>query len=436
MLRNKDKAAMTPPMGWNSWDCWAATATEDLLVQNAAYMAQHLKPFGWEYIVCDIQWSEPQAGTGPREYRNFAHLTLDEYGRQIPAVNRFPSSAGGRGFAPLAGKIHAMGLKFGIHIMRGIPRQAVHAHLPVLGGNCTADEVANPFSISRWNGDMYGLYADRPGAQAYYNSIFQLYADWGVDYVKVDDICNTNMYPTQPYSAEKEIEMIRRAIDNSGRQMVLSLSPGPAVIEKAWHLEKNANMWRITDDFWDDWDLLKAMFERCEVWQKHVSAGCWPDCDMLPLGRIGIGFHQDRRTRFTRAEQVTMMTLWCIFRSPLMMGGNLPDCDEWTLSLLTNAEVMHLLGHTENVCQLARDEEHVVWTSTEDTGTSRYLALFNLSDTAAEVSSPLSEISLAQADVRDLWAHRDLGTIKDTVSAALPPHGAALYQLTGLQTIE
>lgn len=250
MLRNKDKAAMTPPMGWNSWDCWAATATEDLLVQNAAYMAQHLKPFGWEYIVCDIQWSEPQAGTGPREYRNFAHLTLDEYGRQIPAVNRFPSSAGGRGFAPLAGKIHAMGLKFGIHIMRGIPRQAVHAHLPVLGGNCTADEVANPFSISRWNGDMYGLYADRPGAQAYYNSIFQLYADWGVDYVKVDDICNTNMYPTQPYSAEKEIEMIRRAIDNSGRQMVLSLSPGPAVIEKAWHLEKNANMWRITDDFW------------------------------------------------------------------------------------------------------------------------------------------------------------------------------------------
>ena len=80
--------------------------------------------------------------------------------------------------------------------------------------------------------------------------------------------------------------MIRKAIDKCGRPMVLSLSPGPAVIEKAWHLRKHANMWRITDDFWDRWDLLKNMFERCEVWERQVSPGCWPDCDMLPLGRI------------------------------------------------------------------------------------------------------------------------------------------------------
>jgi hypothetical protein len=91
---------------------------------------------------------------------------------------------------------------------------------------------------------MYGVDFTKEGAQAYYDSIFELYAAWGVDYVKVDDICNTNAYPDDPYSAEKEIEMIRKAIDSCGRPMVLSLSPGPAVIEKAWHLRENANLWR------------------------------------------------------------------------------------------------------------------------------------------------------------------------------------------------
>lgn len=435
MLRKKDRVALTPPMGWNSWDCFAATVTEEQLLENAVYMAAHLKKYGWEYIVCDIQWSEPLAGTGEREYRNFARLTLDQYGRQMPAENRFPSAAGGKGFAPIAKKIHAMGLKFGIHIMRGIPRQAVHEHLPVLGTDVTADQVALPDSISRWNSDMYGLDPQKPEAQTYYDSIFQLYASWGVDFVKVDDICNTNMYPHNPYSAEKEIEMIRRAIDNSGRGMVLSLSPGPAVIEKAWHMEKNANMWRITDDFWDKWELLKAMFERCEVWQKHVSFGCWPDCDMLPLGHIGAGFHAARETNFTRPEQVTMMTLWSIFRSPLIMGGNLPECDSWTLSLLTNAEVLHLLGHSSDACQLARDDAHAVWTSLDEDG-SRYLSLFNLGEEEAEISCPLAEVSLFAAQVRDLWQRKDLGAVESTVSAKIAPHGAVLLKLTELHEIE
>ena len=210
-----------------------------------------------------------------------------------------------------------MGLKFGIHIMRGIPRQAVHAHMPVLGTDVTAEQIANPFSICGWNSDMYGVDGSKPGAQAYYDSIFQLYASWGVDFVKVDDICNTNMYKDRPYSASQEIEMIASAIRSCGRDMVLSLSPGPAVIEEAWHMEQFANMWRMTDDFWDRWDLLENMFRRCEVWQAHVGPGSWPDCDMLPLGKIGIGFRRPRMTNFTRDEQLTMMNLWCIFRSPL-----------------------------------------------------------------------------------------------------------------------
>ena len=270
--------------------------------------------------------------------------------------------------------------------MRGIPRIAAHLHSKILGTDKTADQIANPFSISRWNGDMYGVDMSKDGAQAYYDSIFALYAEWGVDFVKVDDICNTNMYPQNPYSAEKEIEAIAKAIEKSGREMVLSLSPGPAVVEKAWHLKKWANMWRITDDFWDDWRLLKAMFERCEVWQSHVGEGCYPDCDMLPLGALGGGFGEERQTRFTHDEQKTMMNLWCIFQSPLMIGAELTKLDDFTKSLLTDKEALYIQQHGTKPVQVRRSDTEAVWQNTSDEG-KVYVALFNLSDENDKVVS-------------------------------------------------
>ncbi|MDO4739668.1 MAG: glycoside hydrolase family 27 protein, partial [Eubacteriales bacterium] len=286
---DKNNAALTPPMGWNSWDCYAAGVNEEQLLGNAEYMAAHMKEYGWEYVVCDIQWSDPLAGTTPAEYIPLTTLCLDEYGRQMPAPERFPSAADGAGFKPIADRIHAMGLKFGLHILRGVPRQAAHAHLPVEGlEGVTCDKIADPFSICPWNSDMYGI-LPTPEGQAYYDSIFRLYASWDVDYVKVDDICNLKARPDAPYAARHEIEMIAKAISRCGRPMVLSLSPGPALIEESWHLSEYANMWRMTDDFWDGWPQLRDMFRRCEIWQAHVRPGCWPDCDMLPLGRIGMG---------------------------------------------------------------------------------------------------------------------------------------------------
>ena len=426
---DKNKAALTPPMGWNSWDCYAATVNEEQLIGNAAYMAEHLKAFGWEYIVCDVQWSEPKAGTGEGEYIPFAQLTLDAYGRQMPAPNRFPSASGGMGFKSIADRIHDMGLKFGIHIMRGIPRQAVHGRMPVLNTETTADKIALPYSICKWNSDMYGLDPDHPASQEYYNGVFQLYAAWGVDYVKVDDICNTNMYPHAPYSAQREIELIAKAIENCSRPMVLSLSPGPAVIEKAWHLSKHANMWRITDDFWDRWDLLKNMCERCEVWQRHVAPGCWPDCDILPLGRIGMGWRRGRQTNFTRDEQITMVTLWCIFRSPLMMGGEMRENDDWTLSLLQNGEVLRLIRHSRDAKQLTRDGNHAVWMSHDADG-SVYIALFNLLEKRAEVSIEDDVCGFEPRVFRDLWQHREVTMPMGRIAAQLPPHGAALYKIS------
>jgi alpha-galactosidase len=429
---NKNEFAKTPPMGWNSWDCYGASVNEEQLRGNADYMAKNMKECGWEYIVCDIQWYEPKAKS--TSYNHFYPLEMDEYSRLIPTVNRFPSSKDGEGFKPIADYVHSLGLKFGIHIMRGIPRQAVHAATPIKGSTATARDIAQSFSICAWNTDMYGVNPDAEGAQEYYNSLFELYAEWGVDFVKVDDISNTEYKPLNPYSAKREIELIRKAIDNCGREMVLSLSPGPAVLEEAEHLSKYANMWRMTGDFWDNWKQLYDMFERCNAWSPFVKEGCWPDCDMLPIGHIGIntpGHNQRSRfTNFTKDEQITMMTLWCIFRSPLMVGAELRDNDEWTLSLLTNPELLRLLKHSYGAKQIMRTEDTVVWASNDEDG-SKYVAFFNTAFCPTEPEVTFMNLGIHGAyKVRDLWAHEDIGILTRRIGAKVNIHGARIFKLT------
>lgn len=428
--------AKTAPLGWNSWDCFGAGVTEDELKANADYMAKHLKDYGWEYVVCDIQWYEPNAKNN--DYNNFTPLNMDEYGRLMPAENRFPSAKNGNGFKPIADYCHSLGLKFGIHIMRGIPRQAVHADTPIKNSKFTARQVAHHFSVCSWNTDMYGLY-NCQGAQDYYNSIFELYASWGVDFIKCDDICVTEFRQWDtPYSAYYEIEMIRKAIDGCGRDMVLSLSPGPAHIENADHLAKNANMWRITGDFWDQWDKLHDMFDRCYLWQDKVKKGTYPDCDMLPLGRLsknGICHGpQNRMTQFTKPEQVTMMSLWGIFKSPLMMGGNMPENDEWTLSLLTNGEYMKMHRESSNAHQYLRNKKsgrgEIIWTSNGKK--CKYAALFNTDNKAKKLLLNLADILMPDEkyEIYDIWANKSLGCFKNTFKAEIEPHGAGLYKIT------
>lgn len=425
-MLKKDLCALRPPMGWNSWDCYGASVNEEQLLGNTAYMAQHLKPFGWEYVVCDIQWFEPTANSN--DYHPFVDLCMDEYSRLVPAPNRFP-----RGFGPIADEIHAMGLKFGIHILRGIPRQAVHRNTPILGSGHTAREIAHPYSICSWNTDMYGVDPKKDGAQAYYDSLFQLYASWGVDFVKVDDIAVTEFRPDNPYSAREEIELIRRAIDRCGREMVLSLSPGPARTQDAFHLSQHANMWRMTGDFWDHWDKLYAMFEKCELWNPFRAPGCWPDCDMLPLGRLcknaGYAGAKDRPTNFTPAEQRTMLTLWCMFRSPLMLGGELRDNTPWDLSLLTNDDVLSLDRDSAENRQLLRTRGEALWACKDALGRDT-LALFNLSDEKRTVSAELTRYGFAKTyQTLDLWTKATSSIADGHLSAALDAHDCLLVRL-------
>ncbi|WP_373748462.1 glycoside hydrolase family 27 protein [Jeotgalibaca porci] len=380
----------TPPKGWNSWDVYGASVTESEVKENAAYMAENLLSHGWEYVVVDIQWYEPTADSS--HYHAFAELKMDEYGRLLPAENRFPSAVNGVGFKKLSEYVHSLGLKFGIHIMRGIPRQAVHLNVPIAGTNLRARDIAHANSICPWNTDMYGIDMGKEGAQAYYDSIFKLYAEWGVDFIKVDDIADSKLYSTHL----EEIKAIRKAIDKTGRDMVLSLSPGPAPLKYGTFFQEYANMWRLTDDFWDNWEQLKDMFTRCAQWSPFVGPGSWPDCDMLPLGHIGIrsvdGGGADRLTRFTKAEQRTMMTLWSIFRSPLMLGCELTDLDDWTLHLLREPtlKIMHQEGR--NARQIHNEDDWVVW-QTEANATVYYV-IFNLSDT--ERVTPTEIVALAK----------------------------------------
>lgn len=375
--------APTPPMGWNSWDCYGPTVTENEVKANADYMALKLKEFGWEYVVIDIRWYiENDKAHGYNE--TDAIYVMDEYGRLLPSPVRFPSSANGKGFKPLADYIHSKGLKFGIHIMRGIPKEAVRKNTPVMGTKVKAADIYNTDRLCTWLKDMYSVDYQKEGAQEYYNSIFSLYASWGLDFIKVDDL-------SAPYHKE-EIEMINKAISKTGRKIVLSTSPGETPVQDAEHIKTHANMWRIVNDFWDDWPQLKAHFEVCDRWSPYIGNGHFPDGDMLPLGRIGIRAENgdDRMSKFTKDEQFTLMTLFAVFRSPLMFGGDLPSTDAFTLSLLTNKEVLEVNQHSANNKQLFRSNDLIAWTADDPKTGDKYLALFNAQDQVAIIEDKAS----------------------------------------------
>lgn len=416
--------ALTPPMGWNSWDSYGPTVREEEVKANADYMAEHLAKFGWQYIVVDIEWYQPNSKA--HGYIPGGAVTVDEFGRFIPAPNRFPSAADGQGFAPLAAYVHSKGLKFGFHIMRGIPREAVEQNLPIKGTPYHAADIADKVNVCKWQGmeDTYGVDMSKPGAQAYYDSLAELYASWGADYIKADDM-NT------PGRAA-EIVALHEALKKTGRPIVLSLSPGPSLPEYADFLGANSQLWRISNDFWDNWPSLKHQFDITHNWESYSQPGNWPDADMLPLGRIGIRAERgdDRASLFTHDEQQTVMTLWSIFRSPLMFGGDLPSNDAFTLALITNPEVLAVNQSSAGGHQSYHQGDTIAWTADAPTGSAKYVAVFNLGDAGQDVELSWSDVGIPakHAKIRDLWTHKDLGK-QNHLQVSLAPHASVLYNV-------
>ncbi len=423
--------APTPPMGWNSWDSFGTTITEPDFKANAKWFADHLKSFGWQYVVVDMEWfvinPTPEGNSKTSQY------SLDDHGRYTPAVGRFPSSANNSGFKPLADYAHSLGLKFGIHILRGIPKQAVEKNLPIEGSTYHSADAADTSDTCPWNYDNYGLDTSKPAAQAYYDSIARLYATWDVDFIKVDCIAS------RPYKGD-EIRMLSTALRKTGRPIVLSLSPGAAPLEKVDEMRKYANLWRISDDVWDLWHStvdypqgLGDQFPRIAKWAGVAQPGAWPDADMLPIGYLGPapGWGKARQTRLTHDEQRTLLTLWSIFRSPLMIGANLPSNDAWITALLTNPEVIDVDQHSKENHPVISTSNTVVWMAKTDPGDDNYVAIFNLDDRDHKVHYTWKDLGLTGANfhLRDVWEHQDHGTV-ESLSLQLPPHACALYRLS------
>ena len=418
------KIGLLPPLGWNSYDSYNDSVTEAETLANAQWLKTNLQPYGWDYVIVDFRWYDPAAGgLKPADRR----LTMDANGRLLPSPNRFPSAANGQGFKPLADKVHAMGLKFGIHIMRGMARQAFEANAPIENSAFHAADAGNPGSVCPWNQDMYGVRGDTAAGQAWYDSLMRQYAGWGLDYIKMDDA-------SRPYAAA-EIAAVRKAIDKCGRSIVFSLSPGETPVAQAKHALADANLWRISDDFWDNWSSLNRQFDLLTSWKGNALPGAWPDADMIPFAHLGPRCPVDginRQTRFTKNEQLLLMTLWAIAPSPLMLGMNLPDNDAFTTALLTNSEVLAINQDAlmKQGTRVPQDEDTEIWTKPLANGDFA-VALFNRGEVEQNVAATAADLGLTgKRTVRDVWKKKNLDAFDKQITIHLPPHGAALLRFS------
>lgn len=381
-------------MGWNSWIVFDGMATERDLREAAAVLVDDYLPSGYDTVVLDGGWMFPEGGGEAR---------MDENGRYWPDPGRFPSCRDG--FRSLSDEFRSMGLRFGLHVMRGVPRVAVDQRCPVLGTDVTCADIANQEDTCSWSDMMFGVRPEAPGAQDWYDSSFRLLAEWGVDFLKVDDI-------SSPYR-QAEIELVSSAIERCGRPMVVSLSPGNRTpVERASHVSQHAHLWRVSADFWDDWQDLRTAFDLMARWSPFGGEDAWPDADMIPFGLISIhGMERGlgvRWTRFSSAEQRTLFTLWCIARSPLMLGGHLSTMPGDTRKLVTDPLLLALNQRGEQPREVGRQGDLVAWRSRLDG--KEVWAWFNVGEEPIDV------------DLGD-WTER---LAPATISIA--PHDCALVQ--------
>ena len=343
--------AQTPPMGWNSFDSYGVYLHEDAAFANLEAMADKLKPHGYEYFVIDNGWFGEytlQEGTIFSAEKHAHDIRINEYGHFLPSEVYFPG-----GLKPIADRCHELGLKFGVHLMRGIPRKAYELDLPIKGTKYTARDIANtdPEENCVWCDYCYAVDMTKPGAQEWYDGLIQYIADMGVDMIKYDDIV--------PHP--DEVEAVAKAIQKIGRPMLLSLSPGGTVDPEAIDFFRLGNMLRVTPDVWDEQKYIDLCFDAWRKWEGKEQPGFWIDMDMIPFGQLqlmsppsvdgaktvmdkgdvalaGKGVH--RQCQLTKPQMKTFITMRAMAASPLMMGGDLPSLDEFSLMLITDPEML------------------------------------------------------------------------------------------------
>jgi alpha-galactosidase len=419
--------AQSPLMGWNSYNSFGNYVCEDDVKANARYLVANMKAHGYNHVVLDV-WSIPDHYTYNPYDSTLPWFKLDTFGRLMPDESSFPTSLGSVGFKILADTMHSMGLKFGIHVMRGVPRQAVWTKAPVKGANgITADMIVDTTDTCEWSKMMYGLDMGKPGAQEYVNSLLELYASWGVDFVKVDDM-------SMPYHTA-QIEAYRKAINKCGRAITYSLSPGEAPLQKAEHLKVNGNQWRISGDIWDKWEHIMYIFKLSKRWEGIGGPNAWPDCDMLQIGKICKRGHasEERYSSFTNDELYTHMTLWSITKSPLFAGGNLPENRDIETKLLTNTDVIAMNQLGQNPRHIYDKDSAVIWIS-QMPDNSWNVAMFNTSAKSRDISFEMTDLGFSVDDslflIRDLWNCIDSFHTQQILTQKVNSHGTKLLRVS------
>ncbi len=422
--------ALKPPMGWNSWTSLGWDANEAEVKANAEFMAKNLKHLGYEYIVIDQMWYGDAKAS---DFEDFVHegmsakpnYSLDEYGRLLPDITKYPSAKGGKGFKPLADYIHSLGLKIGLHLIRGIPWEAVDKDMPIKGTNLKAGSIGQPDKGCDWYDGFYGVDMSKPGGQAYYNSVFQLFGEWEIDFVKADDMVNV-----------PELEGMSKALRTSGRKMVFSVVPSDNISYDI--LKENVHMARTGFDFWDVWQMLKVGFPVAAKAVKQSGPGFWPDLDMLPIGKLGkkISYKgpDERISNFTRPELHSLFSLWYIAKMPLMIGSYLPETDTTTLNLLQNEEALEVNRNCINPRQIKFKNAIIIWAADIPNSPDKYVACFNPWESKEPVNMKVlfSQLGLTVESyrIRDLWKKADLGVFKNEFAPAIGAHDAGLYRIS------
>jgi len=413
-----------PPLGWNSYDSFGCFINERRAMENLRVFVDRLRPHGYENFVIDAGWFR-QFDLGGREFpgKDDSYTVChDEFGRPVPSANFFPE-----GFGPLAEACHTAGVKFGLHMMRGIPRNAVAANTQIKGTACRARDIVDIGSTCNWCPDNFGVDMNRSGAQAYYDSIIELLVGWGVDFIKYDDIIPSPL----------EVNAVVDAIGE--RDIVLSLSPGNGHCEDGWPAYFRANMIRTSGDIWDDREDFRWVFER---WQKFmdlpVAHGCWLDMDMIPFGELQVwnpeteqvghilmnGKGSRRMSGLNSAQKRTFMTMRALAASPLFMGGNLPGTDEESFALLTDSE---MLACNQNGVT-GRLVTHTDWTSTwkaphRSKSGSGWFGIFNRDgQNPREIIADAAVMNIPpQSRIYDIWNCRELGDLATPLRLTLSP---------------
>lgn len=434
--------APNPPLGFNSFDSYRSHLSQDKAHSLIDIMSEKYLPYGYEYFVMDAGWySDVELYPGSDYPSKRKGLTLDEFGLYEPSLAYFPD-----GIGALASYAHKKGLKFGVWIMRGIPRQAVDQNLPVKGTSYFARDIADTTSICVWNQSNFGIDMTKPGAQAYYNALIDKLAGWGIDFIKVDD-----MVPNP-----SEIVAIARAIEEGGHKMVFSLSPGD--VHHPAHLVyyRRANMLRITRDIWDNPLSIEKGFFAWEKFQGTERPGFWPDLDMIPFGRLNVvatenvpGISTERRARqseFSREQMRTFITQRAMAASPLIIGGDLLTMDQFSYSLLTNREMLTCNQNGVMGVNVYRAGNIDVWLTPHNSDpTKGWIGVFNRSKSDRDVTLTKQDIGLVMFEasynltaarqsfeLTDIWSG-EIYTIQDKLTFKLPAEDVCFLKFQMLE---